>query len=88
MKRKLAIFGMAGVLLFSGISVSAATNVCGHPSTTTYTGTVNKYPETCKEHANCTKYKVYGYKAVVCHSCGVTFHYEDDFINRYVHVSQ
>ena len=88
MKRKLAIFGLAGVLLFSGISVSAATNECGHPSTTTYTGTVNKYPAKCSQHTDCTVYEVYGYKAVVCHKCFETIVYEEEPLNRYYHTVQ
>ena len=88
MKRKLAIFGLAGVLLFSGIGVSAATNECGHPSPATHTGTVKKDPEVCTEHVNCTKYKEYGYKALYCDSCEMTFYYAENFLNRYVHVSQ
>ena len=88
MKRKLAIFGLAGVLLFSGISVSAATNGCGHPSTTTYYATENRNPKTCREHENCTKYEVHSIKAVVCHYCFVTIYEESKLTDSYYHTSQ
>lgn len=87
MKRKLAFLGLAGVLLFSGISVSAATNACGHPSTTTYYATENRNYRDCTEHPNCRKYEVHGIKAVVCHYCGVTIHSESNYL-RDGHTSQ
>ncbi|MCM1118967.1 MAG: hypothetical protein NC543_06365 [bacterium] len=86
MKRKLAFLGLAGVLLFSGISVSAASDTCGHPASTTYYTTVNKNYKECKEHENCQVYEIHGVKAYVCHYCGVTVHSETTFL-RHGHTS-
>lgn len=71
MKKKLIVLGMAGALLFSGLSVSAAVNVCGHPARTEYVGTETDHPAECEEHTNCTVYYLYRVESVVCHYCQV-----------------
>ncbi|MCM1117839.1 MAG: hypothetical protein NC543_00525 [bacterium] len=69
MKKKLVIFGLAGMLLFSGFSVYAATNGCGHPATTTSYPTERRDFRKCSEHYRCEVYDLYGLEVVECHSC-------------------
>ena len=69
MKKKLFIFGVAGVLLLSGISVSAATSACGHPSFTISYPTENRNYRQCREHYRCEVYDLYGLKVRECHNC-------------------
>ena len=71
MKKKLIVLGMAGALLFSGLSVSAAVNECGHPSVTEYGGTELRNGRACSNstHTGCTLYDQYKIEVVVCHYC-------------------
>lgn len=70
MKKKLIVLGMAGALLFSGLSVSAAVNdECGHPSRTEYVGTETRNPRECGIHGNCTVWEFWRIETTVCHYC-------------------
>lgn len=73
MKKKLVIFGLAGMLLFSGFSVCAATNGCRHPATSTSYATENRNFRKCTEHYRCEVYDLYGLEVVQCHSCFQAF---------------
>lgn len=70
MKKKLVILGLAGALLFSGLSVSAMTDECRHPKITTCSGT-ERYRTTCSVE-DCVAYDVYGVTADVCEYCNRT----------------
>ena len=72
MKKKLVVLGLAGALLFSGLSVSAATSKCGHPAVSYYNGTENSVL-TCLEHTNCELHITYGVEYATCHYCFETF---------------
>ncbi|MCM1118116.1 MAG: hypothetical protein NC543_01980 [bacterium] len=72
MKKKMAILGLAGALLCSGISVFAASDQCGHPAVTLYYGEEYTY-EKCQMHDKCTVRKNYLVEYATCHSCFVSF---------------
>lgn len=73
MKKKLIILGLAGVMLFSGISVLAATNACGHPAVTISYPTENRNYRKCSQHNRCEVYELYGLKVAECHNCFQSF---------------
>lgn len=85
MKKKLIVLGMAGALLFSGLSVSAAANDCRHPSYTTYVDTETRYFKQCREHSDCIVYGVYKVEATVCHYCQRTINMQA-ILTGYKHV--
>lgn len=71
MKKKLLILGLAGTLLFSGLSVSAAVNECGHPSRDERVGTESRNGIACSNptHINCTIYDFYKIETITCRYC-------------------
>lgn len=72
MKKKMAILALTATMVFSGLSITAAAADCGHPSSTTYYAQENR-ASNCTQHGGGCK-DVYNITAVVCHSCGGTFH--------------
>ena len=74
MKKRLAILGMSCIMLFSGLSVYAATGECRHPSSTRYYGQ-QKEKATCSV-SGCVAYRVFNVTADVCNYCGVTLKQE------------
>lgn len=73
MKKKIAILGLAGALLFSGISAFAAADQCGHPAVTLYYGEETVSLPCPDRHKNCNYSEVQLVEYATCHSCFVTF---------------
>lgn len=73
MKKKMAILGLVGALLCSGVSVFAASGTCGHPSVTLYYGEETVYFSCPENHDNCTYSEVQLVEYATCHNCFVTF---------------
>lgn len=72
MRKKLLVLGLAGTLLFSGLSAFAAVNdECGHPARTVYVGTETTISVECKGngHINCRKHDLYRVDVTVCNYC-------------------
>lgn len=71
--KKLLLLGMMTALFFNGLSMSvgAAVNACGHPSSD-----VKYYAEEisskCGIHANCTYTQYYSVTETICTVCGAT----------------
>lgn len=83
MKKKLLILGLAGTLLFSGLSVFAAVNDdnCGHPSYTEYVSPEYRNWRACSDpaHGDCTTYEIYTIRTVKCHYCPIILYKEEIF---------
>ncbi|MCM1120593.1 MAG: hypothetical protein NC543_14670 [bacterium] len=73
MKKRIAILGLAGALLCSGISAFAAAGQCGHPAVTLYYGEETVYPSCPDGNGNCKYSEVQLVEYATCHNCFVTF---------------
>ena len=74
MKKKLAILVFAGVMLFSGLNVYAASSNCTH-SYTYYFYVDDMYIANltqCNEHDNCQVGDAFRTKVVQCYFCRIT----------------